>query len=338
MGPMQTQAAKVGHTAWQAFCEHSQRRVMGVTSRGVFIRAESGSRWVIFVSYEPHCSPLTITLNHAPPALSRLQAGDRVLFRPGELLFPAARTAILAAEEQVWQSAARPGPVLPPSERLARLNYFVAGAIVARPETVFNPLLAPEGRAGLGGAPALAWQMGQALSRGQLAQAESVAQKLLGRGRGLTPSGDDFIIGLLLLLNRWPNLHHLGSSLPRLNQQIVQHAYRKTTTISANLVECAAAGQSDERLVNVAECIVTGTGRPAHHLAPLLGWGASSGVDALAGLAVGLAVGQGGSAQYSSIELITRGKYYERKNDGYSSAGSQRTALFNCAGQNSRVG
>ena len=74
--------------------------------------------------------------------------------------------------------------------------------------------------------------------------------------------------------------------LQDLNRRLVAAAYERTTRLSANLIECAALGESDERLLNVVDCILTGSPPVAECLPELLTWGSSSGVDALAGMAV----------------------------------------------------
>jgi hypothetical protein len=131
-------------------------------------------------------------------------------------------------------------------------------------------------------------QLRRALRQGQLEPALAAVSRLLGLGSGLTASGDDFVIGLLLLLQRWPQPQLLAGQGQRFSEAVVAAAYRSSTRLSANLIECAARGQADERLLNLADCLVTGNPDPAGCLAPLLSWGASSGVDTLAGMAVAL--------------------------------------------------
>jgi hypothetical protein len=87
-----------------------------------------------------------------------------------------------------------------------------------------------------------------------------------------------------LALNRWHNLFWSADKLRDLNQQVVETAYKKTTTLSANLIECAALGLADERLVNTLDWLITGSPRNTDILADLLGWGNSSGVDAFVGM------------------------------------------------------
>ncbi|MBM4425580.1 MAG: DUF2877 domain-containing protein, partial [Chloroflexi bacterium] len=116
----------------------------------------------------------------------------------------------------------------------------------------------------------------------QWAQAAERAAPLIGLGRGLTPSGDDLILGLLLLLNR------RGDFVEPFNRQMIEHARRRTTALSANLIECAARGEADERLLAAADCLLTGQPDAPTAARTLASWGASSGADTLAGMAMAL--------------------------------------------------
>ncbi|MEK7786367.1 MAG: DUF2877 domain-containing protein, partial [Chloroflexota bacterium] len=103
-----------------------------------------------------------------------------------------------------------------------------------------------------------------------------------------TPSGDDVVAGLLLALDRWRPVLWPGGDLGRLNALVVEAAYKATTTLSANLIECAAQGESDERLVTALDSIVTGQPAASECAPLLLGWGNSSGADALVGMTLAL--------------------------------------------------
>ena len=62
----------------------------------------------------------------------------------------------------------------------------------------------------------------------------------------------------------------------------------RTTTISANLIECAAKGEADERLINIVDGIMTGQPSLEDCVDCVLAWGNSSGTDALIGMALTL--------------------------------------------------
>ncbi|MEJ2749006.1 MAG: DUF2877 domain-containing protein, partial [Anaerolineae bacterium] len=90
-----------------------------------------------------------------------------------------------------------------------------------------------------------------------------------GRGGGLTPVGDDVLLGVLYGLWVWQ---------PRRDwmEMMVETAVPRTTTLSANFLRAAAAGEAVwqwHELVN---------GR-AHAVTPILSIGHSSGSDAWAG-------------------------------------------------------
>jgi hypothetical protein len=109
---------------------------------------------------------------------------------------------------------------------------------------------------------------------------------LIGLGPGLTPWGDDFLIGFLLLFNRLGLVEHTDPKLSTLNQQILEAASGKTTQLSVSLLTCAARGQADERLIAATDGLFPGGQVTDQDLADLLSWGSSSGEAALAGMLI----------------------------------------------------
>jgi hypothetical protein len=110
----------------------------------------------------------------------------------------------------------------------------------------------------------------------------------LGLGGGLTPAGDDLALGFLLAANRWGKLLRPSLDLPAINQALVQAAYARTSTLSANLIECAASGQADERLILALDGIITGFPGLEACISYLSAWGNSSGGYALQGMALAI--------------------------------------------------
>jgi hypothetical protein len=129
-------------------------------------------------------------------------------------------------------------------------------------------------------------QLIQALNRDEPAALGDALMPFIGRGNGLTPSGDDLLTGLLLMLNRWGAALYPGLEIriQTLNRAAIRASHQKTTLLSANLIECAALGQADERLVTALDGIITGQPEPSACANSLLAWGNSSGSDALAGI------------------------------------------------------
>jgi hypothetical protein len=73
-----------------------------------------------------------------------------------------------------------------------------------------------------------------------------------------------------------------------LGEQVVAAAYRQTSLLSANLIECAARGQADERLLLGLSALLLGEPSVEAGAECLLGWGHSSGVAALVGMAIAI--------------------------------------------------
>jgi hypothetical protein len=106
------------------------------------------------------------------------------------------------------------------------------------------------------------------------------ARSLAGLGYGLTPAGDDFLLGMMAAL--W--LLGERETLPA-----IAHAAARTTTLSAAFLTAAAQGQFIEAWHGLAHALHRqddAGGQAA--LRRIAAFGGSSGRDALAGFAVTL--------------------------------------------------
>ena len=116
--------------------------------------------------------------------------------------------------------------------------------------------------------------------------ARAAALALIGLGVGLTPSGDDFLVGLLAGLEATGH----PARLP-LAASIAAQAPRRTTTIGANALEHAAAGEFTERLHDVVVAIADERAAGlARGIARAMAYGATSGADTLVGLFLALEI------------------------------------------------
>lgn len=124
-----------------------------------------------------------------------------------------------------------------------------------------------------------------ALSAGDRRAAARVASGLIGLGPGLTPSGDDALVGIEAAL------HALGSPTAGFLTYALDDVEDRTTALAATLLRHAAAGECAERLHTLLmaffgsddETIATAIERAA-------AWGATSGTDCLLGVLIGLDV------------------------------------------------
>jgi hypothetical protein len=286
-------ASSVGQMARDILSQETRASMMGVTSRGVFLR--TSGPWVIFVTDEPYRGPLTINLSESMAGLRDLEVGSPVSVTRGELMFPGGERIIARDDATEWYCSIPCARVSPISEQHRRLTYLSRQALARGRERGFRDLLPSLLDPELASCESDVeleilsdvMAMRCALAHGDVQATASRAWSLLGLGPGLTPSGDDLLTGLILLLNRWGDLQRPDLDLEELNCKILSTAYERTTTLSANLIECASRGQSDERLVAVVDSVVTGVPGESEGVSNLLGWGSSSGVDALVGVAVG---------------------------------------------------
>lgn len=125
-----------------------------------------------------------------------------------------------------------------------------------------------------------------ALARKRFADACRHANSMLGLGPGLTPSGDDFLVGLFAVLNVAGSPCHgwLGGGT-----QVLLHAGQATNAISLAALTTAARGLVRESIAALIDSLMHGT--PATLVEPLqrvLAMGATSGADMVAGILAGL--------------------------------------------------
>jgi hypothetical protein len=286
---MKINVASIGSIAWQVWQRDQPATVIGVTSRGLFLSIDQR---VLFVSFEHWRGPLTINLDRSIDQLRALDVGAAAVFSSARLIFPATEITLLASADVMWQA---PSPVTAPCpiDQQRNTAQQIASIVLTRaPDRGFAPLLNPlidlPPSGPLSAEQAVVLSILQMLRLAVHAHDVPAIQvsidQLLGRGSGLTPSGDDCVLGLLLMLNRW----QANRDWSDLNRAVINAAYQKTTTISANLIKCAAHGESDERLITVVDGIATGSTSIDDSVECVLDWGNSSGIDALVGMVMSL--------------------------------------------------
>ena len=291
------EAASLGAIAYEVLSTDQPASVLGATSLGIYIKP--AAPWLIYLSFTRFRGPQTITLNEASPVLDWISVGQPVQLTSQALVFPQAGLQVSLVGSQVWQPAP---PTSPPLEQPERYQNLVCLANEAGLKMNMDDLGSNLPR--LPGSPSASLpprfmdvfagdDILQIQSRLRQKAALPLARLLenkLGAGPGLTPAADDFVLGLLLSLNRWPNLFWQAGSLPTLNRHMVQAACARTTLLSANLIECAARGWADERLIKALDLMVTGVASEPEIIPSLLGWGSSSGAAAFLGMAVALGI------------------------------------------------
>jgi hypothetical protein len=125
-----------------------------------------------------------------------------------------------------------------------------------------------------------------ALRAGDRNGAAEVATRLVGLGPGLTPSGDDVLVGIEAAL------HALAQPSAGFLALAMGDVVVGTTAVAATLLAHAAAGEFTERL-HILLAALLGSDDEAIPAAidRAVAWGATSGMDCLLGVLIGLDVG-----------------------------------------------
>jgi hypothetical protein len=127
----------------------------------------------------------------------------------------------------------------------------------------------------------LALDLSSALAAANFCSAKIIASKLAGLGIGLTPSGDDFIMGAIYAA--W--IIHPPKIAAPLVQGIVNTAAPLTTSLSAAWLRSAGEGEAGNVWHEFLDALVSENAlRIEERMNNILAVGETSGADALAGL------------------------------------------------------
>jgi hypothetical protein len=121
----------------------------------------------------------------------------------------------------------------------------------------------------------------QTKSWSRLAEA---SEEVAGLGEGLTPSGDDWLVGCLAALHF--HREHGGDGPPlEMLMDVARQAGAKTSAFSGFLIQCSAKGLVSEPVSTWLAAAFEGRAQDAVHAAKAVAaFGHSSGMDCLAGL------------------------------------------------------
>lgn len=308
---IRTTASRVGKYVPEWAHQDGKKFVLGVTSKGIFLGADRER--IVFISFEPYAGPLTINL--APGGAdqvkshlngSRLSVSDPVEVQGGNIWLPSVDLMIEIQEAPIWSA---PPPVAEPQtakEMMERLNA-VWEAVGLRStgrewHLALGVWLKKFDFESLRGS--ISWSQsldGSSLEFSLLEELDLLQVKmiderkddvastliaLLGKGSGLTPSGDDLVAGFLLALRRYPALFNANKKFDQLERIVSARAYERTTRLSARLIACAAEGQADERLVRGLDRLIGGEFSAEECAQDFLSYGSNSGGEALLGMAM----------------------------------------------------
>ncbi len=292
---MKISLSHIGIFAQQVLGRSKVARVSGIASRGVYLQPENDL--TLYLSLEDFRGPLTLNLEEGSTRLEKIKAGCSARFTSREMQFPDEKITISLEDSNIWH----PSPVDKEIKiKPGHLDSVISLVNKLIPESPYLPLLS-ENPSQIPGVPVIGERilnLRNALKTGSPEKIANESIKLLGLGPGLTPLGDDFLLGVLLTLNRWGHIifpirsdiqksdseSHPTNLVNYLNQIILQNTQLKTTQISTSLLMCAMEGAADERLLRVLDGLISGSAITQKELQNILRWGNSSGITVLAGM------------------------------------------------------
>ena len=221
---------------------------------------------------------------------ARLRPGQVAVLQDMALQIPAADVLVDFSRAAVWK-----GTVATVSPTLRQLRELCDMVRSRAPDQGIAPALFPPGNSHSAFERALVARLAQALPK--LARATeardagavvSALGALVGLGAGLTPAGDDFIVGYLAALwSRSYHEHGIATMLSALAVPVGQLALH-TNAISRQILLDALGGHFGQRLTEVVSGLC-GCGEVTGAALRLLEVGHSSGADGLCGLLFGFA-------------------------------------------------
>jgi hypothetical protein len=278
------------------------------TTRGsvqsVFPRAANlllGGQLLTLHARETPCAPngIVLALRATQKPLASLQAGMAFLVERGVLSLPALNLRLSFQQSQPWSPRPPLAPASCPPGRL-RDNLTHLTAILAANAP-------PDGLAALAlqlaetpetkGQHFTFLQKGAEAAQGlvegaahqQLPLLRQSASTLIGLGPGLTPSGDDVLVGFIaamLLLSE--AIGQSAALYQHFSAEVLAIASQRTNKLSLTWMEYAGRGEVAEHLGRLFQALVLEKPRVLENAAlEVLSSGATSGGDLLAGIILG---------------------------------------------------
>ena len=243
-------------------------RVRATFDRCAYVAVDGGPALVLHADGRDH-TPTSLCPATWPPASSAVAVGDAVCGRAGHLKVGDLVLDVRGA--RVWRPAGSPvvsTTTVSDEQGIGAVHYLALRAANRR----------------TGG---LVFALERALAARDAERVTDGVASLVGRGPGLTPSGDDVLVGMLAVL------HRLGSAGGGSHAQLLRPAAAahldRTGDISAHYLGLAVAGHFGERLVALCDALSGGERVDVTvAAAAVVATGATSGADALLGAVSGL--------------------------------------------------
>ncbi|MHB8135762.1 MAG: oxamate carbamoyltransferase subunit AllH family protein [Anaerolineaceae bacterium] len=283
----------IGHIAHQWLKQTTQVTVQGHTSGGIFLKLE-GER-VLFLTNTSSLGPVNIITDQKLPDSWKLHSIINIEFSSQKLHFDHLTYPLIMEPYEIWTIPNSPDYAISITEQNIRLRQAANQLKLIKNGEGFSPFLSlMQGKTNTGIDSQLLgiWTAILGIKTALVTLNEfdflQNAKLLIGFGRGLTPSGDDFLSGVLFTLNQINNNLFPELWLNKMQQQILEIAREKTNAVSFSLLYCATIGSADFRIQQLLEPLINEDIIFHDQAINIARWGNSSGVDLFIGIAIAL--------------------------------------------------
>jgi hypothetical protein len=282
----QIKATLIGNYANESLQSNNEGKVMGVTSRGIFLLFGNKT---LFLTTDKHHSPFNISFPLGSTLPQEITFGDPVFFSQEELLIPSREMTISLQNVPIWTPPI-PAQIInsiPDQELNARKILDILRILDSKKGYLFLDNRSSLDTTEQSHIRRMASAFLRSFRLNDIDTCLEISSQVFGLGTGLTPSGDDWLTGFLL----YQTCTDIARKISRpfiagLGPEMIYGAYKKTTTVSANRLEAALKGWSEELFLSCVKYLFdTTSGDPQALAEGLFGFGHSSGVDTFIGIA-----------------------------------------------------
>lgn len=285
---MQLQAASIGSTVPQ---DNFNATIQSIFDLSCNLRLEQEDRLITILASDHYDLPQGIRLNEKIP-LQSLTVGLRAASRSGILRFDSSPLTIDLRCAPVWEGKV---PALTGGIERA---WSITWQTLNEGQRYKNSELIAEDLFRSDQGPLLTRKLSQpalqlmaATERFDSHTARDAAQKMIGLGPGVTPSGDDVLIGFLSGLHSTAGDNHSRNYFIKIFGDALWILSEQTNEISRTYLYHAIHGQFSSSMIALLDAINEGEEQRLISVAKeTMRVGHSSGMDSVTGLLIGLSV------------------------------------------------
>jgi hypothetical protein len=283
------QATIIGGLAQFAIETGHSGSVVGITSKGIFINSEDK---IIFLTGAGYKSPFNIKVGQIELLSNNLNLGGKCLFEGNSITFPHAQIKLDLQQAMIWRPENPKKITCSWEQQIDRIDLLIKRMLEIDPSRGwlflkdFKSIESVDQDSTHNHIKRNTDAFIAKFISLDLQGCLDAARSIIGLGGGLTPSGDDWLAGFILLLTRVSQARcEENPFVVNLGKSLTEMAIQKTTKISANRMEAACIGWSEELFLDLIDHIITIDSEfGSQKISLLINFGHSSGVDTSLGI------------------------------------------------------